>query len=128
MNDLHSLHNYLRQHAVRCDPAVADADVIFFGVSRGPDAKAEELKALLNTHKGDFCEVDPLDGNAHNYIELGGWLGDQGAALTLIGLGAALGLWQLQTPKTMLGPDMPDEVIRTMAGMGLVTMQAMPTA
>jgi len=40
-----------------------------------------------------------LDGNEHSYIELGGLLGSQEAALLLIGLGHLLGLWKALEPQ-----------------------------
>lgn len=50
--------------------------------------------------------------------------GDQSLALRLMGLGALLGLWKLLTPRTMLGADIPDALAQQMAGMGLLTVQA----
>ena len=118
------LINYLRNNVIRCKPEDADADVIFFGVRKGPKATADALKAAMAGHKGKFWDVNPLDGAEHSYIELGGWVGDQGAALELIGLGAALGAWKLLTTKTMLGDLFPPEMVQQMAGMGMVSMQA----
>jgi len=118
------LIDYLRNNAIQCAPEEADADVIFFGVRKGPDATADALKAAMAAHKGEFGDVNPLNGAEHSYIELGAWVGDQGAALTLIGLGAALGAWKLLTPKTMLGGLCPPEMVQQMAGMGMVSMQA----
>ena len=123
-----SLFDYLSEHAMRCASEGADADVIFFGVRKGPEASADGLKAAMAKHRGEFCEMDPLDGKEHSYLELGGWVGDQGAALTLIGLGAALGLWKLLTPKTMLGALATPEMVQQMAGMGMVSMQAERTS
>lgn len=119
-----NLTEYLTTNAIRCASAEADADVIFFGVRKGPQASADELKAVMAQHKGEFCDMDPLDGKEHNYMELSGWVDDQGAALTLIGLGAALGAWKLLTPKTMLGALATPELVQQMAGMGMVAMQA----
>ena len=118
------LLDYLRNNVVRCKPEDADADVIFFGVRKGPEATADALKAAMSAHKGEFCDLNPLDGQEHSYMELGGWVGDQGAALDLIGLGAALGAWKLLTPKTMLGDLCPPEMVQQMAGVGMVSMQA----
>ena len=36
-----------------------------------------------------------------SYIELGAWIGDQGLALALMGLGSALGIWGIITPQTL---------------------------
>lgn len=119
------LHQYLCDNALRVpasDPAAAD--VIFFGVKKGDAATAEGLRAALSAHKGEFCECDPLDGQEHSYIELGAWVGDQGEALTMMGLGAALGMWRLLTPNTILGKDAPADLVQQMAGAGYVFMQA----
>ncbi|MFA7278945.1 MAG: hypothetical protein WC100_02515 [Sterolibacterium sp.] len=120
-----SLIDYLAKNAIRCSANEADAaDVIFFGVRKSPEATADALKAAMADHKGEFFDVDPLDGHEHSYIELGGWIGDQGAALLLIGLGAALGAWKLLTPKTMLGDMCPPDMVQKLAGMGMVSMQS----
>ena len=107
-------------------------DVHFFKVA----ARAEEgelphlaaqLRALLKeSNKGEYADVDPLDGKEHNFMELGGWIGDQGLALTLMGLGGRLGLWKVLTPRSVLGPiisNNPDMANR-LAGMGMVSIIA----
>ena len=76
-------------------PVGHTADVGFFKVKARDGASAEELKRLIQANKqGEFGDADPLDGAPHSFIELGGWLGDQGLALMLMGLGAVLGLWR----------------------------------
>lgn len=99
------------------------ADLIFFKVALKNGTDAETLRTLIQQQQGEFCEVNPLDGKEHNYLELGGWVGDQDTALQLMGLGSLLGLWDLLTPKTML-PGVPDEMANQMAGMGMVAIQA----
>lgn len=105
-------------------PDGSTADVVFFHVKAGPEANADTLRELVRGHKGEWNNVDLFDGNEHNYIELGGWIGDQGMALTLMGLGSLLGLWKLLTPRTQLGPDLSDELVNRMAGMGFVAVRA----
>ena len=101
------------------------ADMIFFKVGNGVvPAKADDLRKLVIAHKGEFNDVNLFDGKEHNYLELGGWIGDQGLALTLMGLGALLGLWRLHTPKTLLGDDVDPGMAMQMAGSGLVTISA----
>lgn len=85
---------------------------------------ADGLRAAINGHHGEFCEVDPFDGEEHGYLELGGWIGDQGHALALMGLGKLLGLWELHTPRTVLGDEIPDDLVMKMAGAGLVTIKS----
>jgi hypothetical protein len=123
-----SLINYLRSNTITCRPEDAEANVIFFGVRKGPQATSDALKSTMAAHEGVFCNMNPLDGKEHNYLELGGWVGDQEAALLLIGLGAALGIWKLLTPYTVLGALCPPAMAKQMAGMGMVCMQVVADA
>lgn len=109
-------------------PTGHTADLIFFKVSATNNPDVEELKACIKAHKGDYAEVDLFDGEEHGYTEIGGWIGDQGFALMLMGLGSLLGLWKLMTPRSMLGNLVPEEMIMKMAGAGMVTIQAPKTA
>jgi hypothetical protein len=124
MNDL---IEYIDQHALTGPAKDGEADVIFFGVTAINGATKEDLRAAIIKAgiKGAFATVDLFDGQEHTYIEIGGWIGDQGFALKLIGLGAAVGLWELLTPRTVLGdiPQMTDELANHMAGMGYVSLQ-----
>lgn len=105
-------------------PAGHTADVVFFEVSAHDGADAHILRELVRANKqGDYGDVDVLDGKEHNYLELGGWIGDQGLALTLMGLGAVLGIWKLWTPKALLGKDAPEDLVKQMAGQGFVSVQ-----
>lgn len=56
-------------------------------------------------------------------MEIGGFVGDQGLAMMLMGLGSILGLWKLLTPRTVLGADIPEELAQQMAGSGLLSVQ-----
>lgn len=101
------------------------ADMIFFKVSAKPTADAAKLKELVQKNvNGSYANVDLFDGKEHGYMELGGWIGDQGLALTLMGLGTVLGLWKLMTPRIMLGDTLPEGMIKQMAGAGMVTVVA----
>ena len=94
-------------------------NLTFFEVaSRGGD-KAELLALVRAEHP------ELLDGAEHNYLEVGGKLGDQGLALMLIGLGHVLGAWKALSPHTML-PDGDDDLKIQMAGMGMVSLQYAP--
>jgi hypothetical protein len=133
---LRNLAKYVQEHAIRgtcrcgkcadhpgedSQPEGHTADVVFFQVAND-GGTAEELKALVSAVKdGEFCSVDVFDGEEHGYIELGGWIGDQGLAMMLMGLGAVLGLWRLMTPK-MLG--LPNDLVMQMAGAGMITIQS----
>ena len=110
-------------------PTGHTADMIFFKVSARFGADAETFKALLRENKrGEYCTVDMLDGKEHNYIEVGGWLGDQGMALMLMGLGVILGVWNLLTPKTLMGDSVPDDLVKMVAGQGFIAVMASTTS
>lgn len=103
-------------------PSGHTSDVYFFEVAANdyiPDGT--ELTRLIKEHEGAFNEINLFDGKEHGYIELGGWVGDQGVALQLMGLGEILGLWKLMTPKML---PLPKELQDKLAGMGMVTIQA----
>ena len=75
------------------DPTGHTCDVGFFKVAARNNPNAEDLKRLVaESHKGYYSETDPFDGNPHNYIELGGWIGDQGLAMQFMALSHLLGL------------------------------------
>jgi len=109
-------------YPVKPDPVGHTVDMIFFPVSAINNPTAEEFINLTKSHKGEFGEVNPLDGKEHNYMELGGWLGDQGLALMYMALGSLLGVFSLLTPKTVLPPGLPEELIMNMAGSGFVSI------
>lgn len=72
------------------------ANVLFFVVAARPGTDAEKLRELIKANvSGNHCNVDLFDGLPHDYTELGAWIGDQGCALMLMGLGSVLGLWSL---------------------------------
>ena len=99
------------------------ADMVFFKVKLNPNGNSmdnleSELRRIIQS---DYAQY--LDGKEHGYMEIGGDVGDQGIALQLMGAGHLLGLWDLITPKTLL-PDMPSDFHMSMAGGGLITIQA----
>ncbi len=100
-------------------------DLVFMKVSAVPDVSLRELQQLIGTHEGVFAPVDVFDGAEHGYIELGGWLGSQELALRFMGLGVSLGLFQLLSPRMVLGENVDSEMELKMAGMGMVTIQAL---
>ena len=106
---------------VDSQPEGHTVDIVFFEVCKSGDPDAATFRRLIEgARQGEFCELDPWDGKEHGYIEVGGWIGDQGLALKFIGLGALLGLWTLMTPKIL--PGLPNDLIMQMAGMGMVTI------
>ncbi len=105
------------------------SDMYFFKVSigEGPEKEkfemAKKLRELIDGHKGVFNEVDLFDGNEHGFIEIGGWIGDQGLALQLMGMGALLDLWVVMTPETVM-PSLPKDLKKMMAESGMLTIKA----
>ena len=83
----------------------------------------EDLKKLIEQHESDYpCNL--FDGNEHSYLEIGGFVDDQGYGLTLMGLGSLLGLWTLLTPRSVLGSLCTDEMAMELAGRGMITIMA----
>jgi hypothetical protein len=121
-SSMKELHRFILAHAVR-DQGGAVADMIFFKVGMVGNPTPEEFRSLTKEFRGESIQCNPLDGNEHNYIELGQWLGDQGMALMYMGLGSILGIFQLLTPKTMLGNAVDDATAMKMAGVGYVAIQ-----
>lgn len=95
---------------------IVDCVFVMIGVDT---QKAERHKAELIQILDDYPDPDRLAGGP-SYIELGGVIGDQGAAFQLFALGQALKLWTVITPKTL---GITDEAeARNLAGGGLVMM------
>jgi hypothetical protein len=132
-----TIHDYVVAHTARgecrcgkCvdrgnrpDPEGHTADLFFFPVAAVAAPDADRFRTLTREHPGDYVSFDPFDGKEHSFIELGGWIGDQGLALQYMGLGVLLGVFALLTPKTMM-PFLDEETQRTMAGAGMVSIQA----
>lgn len=95
------------------------ADMIFFKVCLKSTPDSETLRQLFINN--DFLN-NMVDGQEHNYIEVGAWVGDQGIGLMLMGAGSLLKLWDLRTPRTMLPPGLSDDLVMQMAGQGMVAI------
>jgi len=65
--------------------------------------------------------ANPLDGGEHNYMQLGGWIGDQGLAMQYMGLGVLLGVFKLLSP-SMLGITSDDPMFMQMIGAGFLSI------
>jgi hypothetical protein len=124
---LRVLLKFVDDHAEAVKPNNTEGaiDVFFFGVLlKGNPDPVEFLKLIRAAKQGAFCELDPADGREHSYLDVGGWIGDQGQALRFMGLGAHLKLWRLMTPNSL--PGLPDELKSLMAGQGMVSIVPMP--
>ena len=77
-------------------PTGHTVDVSFFKVAlKQPPVSVDLFRSALKAHEPAFASCDPFDGQPHDFIELGRWVGDQGTALQLMAMGALLGLWNL---------------------------------
>jgi hypothetical protein len=114
------------------DPTGHTVNMVFFVAAMIEDANTkklptvEEFKRLTTEHRGEFSDCNPLDSTEHGYIELGGWLGDQGVALLYMALGVRLGIFQLLSPWTMMPRVMTEATAQEMAGRGMLTIKAKP--
>jgi hypothetical protein len=101
-------------------------DTGFFRVAlcAGPDssqADSETFKRLIAEHSGEFVQMNPLDGNPHNYIEIGGWIGDQGVAMQFMAMGELLKVWgmvAMPTGPVILPTQLADMVRASLASRG----------
>jgi len=110
---------------VRPEPQGHTADLTFFKVCAKSSPNPDDMREVVRNHQPVFTDaVDPLDGEEHNYIELGAWAGDQETALRMMGLGSILGLWKLLTPNTILGDLVDEDMKMAMAQRGFVCIQA----
>lgn len=132
------LHEYVRHHVVRgacqcgrCIDAPSNpeqkqpdghtADLVFFKIATRNSPSKDDFENLV---KAEFPQW--LDGNEHNYLEIGADIGDQGLGMMTMGLGSLLGTWTLLTPAML--PGLTEDLIMQMAGMGAITVQVFPDA
>lgn len=106
------------EKAEEYQPKGHTADVHFFKVAMRNDPNLEEFLGLVRAEHPGW-----LDGREHNYLEMGGDMGDQGIALVTMGLGSLLGAWDLLTPERVFGEKAPKELADLMAGRGFVSIR-----
>lgn len=140
MNLAEYVVNHTERNACRCGKCIDSGEdrqlqghtvnMYFFDVSACNNPTPEEFVKLTKAHRGEFGDVDPLDGKEHSYMELGGWIGDQGLAMQYMALGQLLGLWRTMTPAAILNVNDPQQkaVADIMAGSGLVSIMPRPAA
>jgi hypothetical protein len=105
------------------DPDGHTADVVFFKAAAINNPTAEEFIQMTMDNKGHWTDMNPLDGEEHGYMELGGWVVNQNIALQYMALGQILGVFQIHEPKSMF-PGIDEEEAMRMAGAGLITITA----
>jgi hypothetical protein len=69
------------------------ADLTFFKLKLRNNPNPMEFLTLVKKYTSGR---NLLDGEEHNYLELGALFGDRSQALTVMGMGHLLGLWHLQ--------------------------------
>ena len=118
-----NLLDFINKHCQQVPLGEGDLDIEFFGVKIIENPSNGSLKELVQANKqGEFgTDFDLFDGKEHNFINLGGWIGDQGYALRLMALGYHLELWELLTPNKLM-PFLDDEMKSKMAGMGMISI------
>ncbi|OGN21397.1 MAG: hypothetical protein A2915_00975 [Candidatus Yanofskybacteria bacterium RIFCSPLOWO2_01_FULL_41_34] len=118
-----SIHIYAMPHESQAKNGIEKVDLHFIVV--GVDkAKAEQIKDELVAILKTYPQPERLAGGP-SYIEVGGEIGDQGAAFQLFALGKVLGLWDIITPEKLgfTGPEASQ-----MAGSGFVMMSGFRAA
>jgi len=118
-----SVHVYAMPHESQAKSGIEKVDCHFItvGVDKvKAEAHRAELVAILKT----YPQPERLAGGP-SYIEVGGEIGDQGAAFQLFALGKVLGLWDIVTPEKLgfTGPE-----ANQMAGRGLVMISGFQAA
>lgn len=99
-------------------------NMYFFNVCAVNNPDAAEFKKLVAEHTGSFCDCNPFDGKEHSYMELGGWIGDQGLAMQFMALGELLDCWKVMQPGMIFDVNDPKMkgIADQMAGMGMVSI------
>ncbi len=101
---------------------IIDCHLIDVGVHKvAAEAYRDQLVGQL-----DSCPEPERLAGGPNYIEMGGLVGDQTAALQLFALGKFLGLWEIVTPKD-LAPHSDPESQDEMARNGFVMITCYPS-
>lgn len=98
-------------------PSGHTTDVVFFKVSAGPNASKEVFLRLVEAEFPVW-----LDGQVHSFLEVYADLGDRVVALTAMGLGEVLGVWQVMTPVRLL-PFISKELSLEMATLGCFALR-----
>ena len=68
--DEHTVDLQFFKVALKNNPSISDKEII-----------KNEFIRLIKNHRGIYNDVDLFDGNEHNFIEIGGWIGNQGVGL-----------------------------------------------
>lgn len=116
--------------SVKFQPGGYTVDVQFFKVAlKNSDLTGVDKELIKNdfirlakNHKGIYKDIDLFDGNEHDFIGIGAWIGNQGLALMLMGMGELLGIWEVATPNR-LAPDFSEETRSMLAEAGCISIK-----
>lgn len=106
---------YMMPHESEIPQGSEIVDMHFVSVAIDKEAaekRRDDLVEILDA----YPDPDRIAGGP-SYIEVGGMIGDQGAAFQLFALGKALKLWDVITPERV---GMEGQNAREMAGMGFI--------
>lgn len=126
------LGKLIANNALRVEHDAPDAvDVGFFGILLAPDTDLTALKlknAIQRAEQGveSILSLDDFyaEEQGLSWPTISVWIGDQGLALALIGLGAALELWDIVKPSDV---GILDEALVTqMLNMGFLFVKVGP--
>lgn len=127
---IEKLRELIIANAIQVSAGTPDsADVGFFGIVMPPDSTLTALKlknAIVRAQQGknEDLDLEQIAAEDISYTRLGIWLGDQGIALALIGLGSLLELWDVVLPTTVGVVD--EALYQQMLGMGFVLARVTP--
>ncbi len=120
-----SMHIYAMPHESQAKNGIeiekVDLHFIIVGVDK---AKSEQYKDELIAILKTYPQPERL-ASGLSYIEVGGEIGDQGAAFQLFALGKVLGLWDIITPEKL---GFTGSEAAQMAGSGFVMMSGFKAA
>ena len=109
------LSEYVKNHIVK--DKNGKTNLMFFKVSKKDNPDKEDFLKLVKKEYPHW-----LDGKEHHYLECGGDMDSQEIALTTMGLGIILEVWDLLTPESIM-PFLPQEMKMEMAGRGMISIK-----
>lgn len=128
MSAVRDLGELIVANAIRVERGTNDSiDVGFFAIKLAEDSDLTALKlknAIVRAEAGEFQPMTLEDlsiPEGVSYTTLGVWLGDQGLALALIGLGRLMDLWEVILPTDVGIHD--GLLAQQMMGMGFVQLR-----
>jgi hypothetical protein len=118
INLMMSLFEYVENHTEihREEKPPGSVDLILFNLTL---KHAPDRRTLIDLIHKEAPKL--LDGREHSLLEIE-FMKNREAALSLMGLGFALKVWFLKTPRNMMAPKMSDAIAMEMLEGGYVTV------